>query len=446
MTNIKELAEKALVNRQKLPDIFGPETLKPSYDGLGLVNIPALALQLLGVEADGKTAPPFNPDLYGDPEISRGWQQFLANGPINHVVVLLVDALGYDQLESQFRKGEAPNLARAANHPLNFFVPLTSVYPSTTTTALTAVATARTPQEHGIMATTVQFPRIGAPINLIHFSFASDNTPISTKLLNPDTLLPVPNIYKTFIENGIQASQINYYQFENSTISRFCSAGSGAKFVPYHTPAGCFTALRQTLENTTDSQKSYTYAYIPTIDTTAHAYGPLSATYEAELAVLDFAFQREIVEKLKRPDVLFILTADHGQRATSTPHIAWLNEHPELMRLMSAPAAGEGRAAYVYLRNGEEVLEKARAYIQTTFGDEFLVLTKAEALAGGLFGDPEQEAGQECLDRLGDLILLPRRDWQARQAVKEKYEVYPGVHGGLSRAEMLIPFLAMRLG
>jgi predicted AlkP superfamily pyrophosphatase or phosphodiesterase len=401
------------------------------------------------VTGDGQTVPPADPSLFGIPEVTEAFDELINRSPINHVIVLVMDALGYDQLVSQFRKGEAPYLAAAAHNPRNFFAPFTSVYPSTTTTALTSLATARPPQEHGIMGTTNYFPNVALSVNLIHFSHAYDHTiTVSEKMVNPDTLLPVPNVYTLCDNEEIPTQQVNYYAFRNSSISRFCSANSRSKYVPYITPAGCFTALRQVLETTT-AEKSYTYAYVSTIDSTAHTYGALSEYYEAELANLDFSLQREFFGKIERPDTLLILTADHGQIIGDTDNrTVWLHEHPELTRLLVAPLGGEGRAPYLYLKHGTEIAEKARNYIKTHFGENFLVLSKAEALAAGLFGDPEKPPFDECADRIGDLVLCARNGWQIRQSVNstERYLQPLGVHGGLARAEMLVPFLAMRLG
>ena len=74
------------------------------------------------------------------------------------------------------------------------------------------------------------------------------------------------------------------------------------------------------------------------------------------------------------------------------------------------------------------------------------MITKQQAIAAGLLGLSHQSVGMECSDRLGDLILLPCNDWVCRQQVtlEERRSNLAGIHGGLSRAEMLIPFLAYR--
>ncbi|NWJ48038.1 MAG: alkaline phosphatase family protein [Chloroflexi bacterium] len=448
MSNLKEIAERNLLQKQQLPDFFGSDMVRPSYDGLGLTNIPALALKLLG--AEGATVPAYNPTMYNSNEISGAFEQLTKQSPINHIVVLLIDALGYDQLENQIKAGKVPSFEQVTQNPHNFYAPITSVYPSTTTTALTSVATARAPQDHGIMGTYNFFPDLGVSVNLIRFAAAFDSSlSISTQHLNQETLVPVPNIFTMLERKGIKTSQINYYAFENSGISRFTSSGSKAKYNGYYTPADAMATIRQSIEQLPvgGKQKSYTYAYISTIDTTAHAYGPLQPNYEAELAAIDFSLKREILSRLQREDVLLIITADHGQIHGPDDRIVWLNDHAALTSALITPVTGESRATYLHLRNGTGVLERTRAYIEAKFKGQVVALTRNEALAAGLFGEPEKEPSQQCLDRVGDLVLCPLDNWQVRQRLKgvDRLSFLVGVHGGLTRAEMLVPFLAMRL-
>jgi hypothetical protein len=452
MLSLTEEAEAALVERQRLPENFGPEAVRPGYDGLSLANVPALAAQILAPETldkteFGPTVPPLDPALLDRPEINAAFQRLLADGPINHVVVLLMDALGYDQLKSQATAGYVPGLQNAIQNRDNFFIPLTSVYPSTTTTALTSVATARTPQEHGIMGTVNRFPELGSLVNLIYFGPTTSYTSFAEKYLNPDTLVPVANIYKRLESAGVKCEHINFHGFKNSSISRFTTADSQAEFIGYLTAPTAFATLRQQLASKPDdgSLKSFTYCYVSNVDNVAHRYGPLTKNYEAELAALDFSLNRELFSPLKgRKDILLMLVADHGQRQIDPQKVAWLHQHPELTRLQVAPVGGERRAAYLYLKPG--TVETAQRYIEANFGEHFLVLGKDEALEMGLFGLTGQKVSPQAEDRLGDLIMIPCQDWIVRQFVTadDSGPGSTGVHGGLSRAEMLIPFLAMR--
>ncbi len=455
MSNIYELAEQALLKRQKLPDNFGPDALRPAYDGLSLANVTTQALEWLAPDAPRLGAenpvPGLRPELLGDEQVSQRWQKWQSAGPINQVVVLLMDALGYDQLKAMMTGGVAPNLARAAERDQTFFMPLTSVFPSTTTTALTSVATGHAPAQHGIMGTWVYMREIGTIVDLIGYrpAVAPTNQSFLDSQLDPDTLVPVPNIYRRLEAANVQTEIVNLYQFKGSSISRFTSAGSqaGQEFYNgYLTPADGFSQLRRRIEINRRAQlKTFTYAYIPNIDSSAHRYGPLSTSYQAELAALDFTLQHELFEPLAgQPDVALLLVADHGQRNVEQDKILWLEDHPALTRMFTVPHTGESRAGYLHIKHGCE--EQVQNYVKQNFGEDFLALSKKEAVEQGLFGLAGQALGPECEDRIGDIMLIPTGNWVARQhtaTTGRNYSVL-GNHGGLSRAEMLIPFLAYR--
>jgi hypothetical protein len=454
MSQIFATAEAKLLVRQALPETFGFEAIAPSYDGLGLGNIAALPSHWLCPEAplisEQPPLPPFNPHLLATQAVTEAWEHWLHQAPINHVVFLIADGLGYDQLISLINDKDVPGLTTACHSPQAFFMPATSVYPTTTVTALTSAATAYAPAQHGIIGTNLYLPELGSVVNFLGFrpSIAPTNAPYLDTQLNPDTLIPVPNRYVAMEKAGVDVGIVNLQYFKQTSISRFTTADSQVGtdgFRGYLTPTDGLVQLRQRLQETENRGKSFTFMYIPNLDTSAHRYGPLSPSYRAEIAALDFALQRELLQPLRgRKDVVLLFTADHGQRLTSADKTLWLNDHPTLTQMLFVPVTGESRSRFLHLKHGME--NDAINYIQTNLAEEFTVVSKQQAIASGLLGLVNQSVGVECSDRLGDLILLPRHDWVCRQQLtsEERRSSLVGIHGGLSRAEMLIPFLAYR--
>ena len=99
---------------------------------------------------------------------------------------------------------------------------------------------------------------------------------------------------------------------------------------------------------------------------------------------------------------------------------------------------------FLHLKHGAE--SEVVDYLQQNFSENFLVVNSSEAVELGLFGSPTKPMSMESYDRIGDLLLIPKTDWICRQQVtnEERHRGPIGIHGGLSRAEMLIPFLAYR--
>jgi Type I phosphodiesterase / nucleotide pyrophosphatase len=456
MAKIFAVAEEALLTRQKLPEAFGDEAIRPSYDGLGLANIPALAMQWLCPDApylsEEPALPPFNPELLAVPAVTDAWKSWLNLAPINHVVLLVMDALGYEQLQTLIQSKDTPGLAKACGSPQAFFMPATTVFPSTTVTALSSGATAYAPAQHGVMCTNVYLRKIGSMVSILRWrpSTAPTSASYSDSQLNPDTFLSVPNIYLRMEKAGINVGIVNYHGFKKTSISRYTTVGSEAGnsgYISYITPADGFAQLRDRLLGNYDQGKSFTYMYVPNIDAAAHYFGPLNSSYRAEAAALDFALNRELFEPLAgRSDVVFILAADHGQRCSDPDKVLWLSEHPELTKLMFTPASGESQARFLHLKHGAE--NTAKDYVEKYLSENFSVVSKAEAVELGLFGLPKQPLSMDCSDRVGDMLLIARNGWICYEHKRLDEEGHPdinaGVHGGLSRAEMLIPFLAYR--
>jgi hypothetical protein len=449
-------AAASLLHRQRLPIDPDEAMVRPSYDGLGLANVAVTPLSWLAPtavdDAQADLLRPFTASLYDDDEVMQAWWDWEIAAPIKHVVVLLMDGLGHDQLRVLIQEGVTPNLGHAIRAPHAFYAPITTVFPSTTTTALASLATGLAPAGHAVMGTTLYLREIGSTVNMIFHRPAVAPTPASynDRQLNPDLLVPGPNLFRRLEAAGVHAEIVNAAQYHWSSISRYTGSGSLALkdgFNGYLTPADGLAQCRERLLANGDRGKTYTYCYIPSVDSTAHAYGPLAPEYRAEAAALDFSLRRELLDPLAgRPDVVLLLVADHGQVRAWPEKTLWLNDHAELMAMLAAPLTGDGRAGYIYVRPG--ALEATLTYVRGRLGDRVHAVTREEAVEAGLFGPSARPLSAMAADRVGDIILLPRTDWVVRQQLGtgERTAGFAGVHAGLSRAEMLIPFLAYRMG
>jgi len=102
--------------------------------------------------------------------------------------------------------------------------------------------------------------------------------------------------------------------------------------------------------------------------------------------------------------------------------------------------SGENRLPYLFPKNGyhNEVIELIKEHFQ----DDFIAIPSKIAIEKGLFGLGKLHPTLE--DRLGEWVLIPQGNaylWWSWQ----KENPLLGRHGGLSKEEMLIPFLAINL-
>jgi hypothetical protein len=86
-------------------------------------------------------------------------------------------------------------------------------------------------------------------------------------------------------------------------------------------------------------------------------------------------------------------------------------------------------------------VEAGREYIERSWPGQFTFLDPVFAVEAGLFGPGPYHP--RLFDRLGDLIVLARRDAYLWWSNKKDHLF--GRHGGLSPDEMLVPFLGVNL-
>ena len=121
----------------RLPGLdLGGQFVYPAYAGGSILNLPATICQALGVEPLGGL--PLSPGLVVD-----------LPADIRRVILVLVDALALHRLQRWMSDGTAPVWQQLAQGGM--LSALTSVVPSTTSTALTTLWTGKSPSEHGVV-------------------------------------------------------------------------------------------------------------------------------------------------------------------------------------------------------------------------------------------------------------------------------------------------------
>ena len=409
--------------KEHLPEEF----ILPHYSGYSIANIPATVAALLGVELAG-AAPPLPAHLWAD----------LATG-VQSVVIVLLDAVGYLHLRRMLSEEDSAlrRLAQAGR-----LAPLTSVFPSTTVVALTTLWTGRTPLGHGFLGTKLLLSDQGVLANMLHLSPAAHRQP--EELLDwgwePEEFVTVPSLAQQLTAGGAQAVAHTPLPFIGGGLTRIFLRGmtSVRGYVGF---SDMWVNLRRTIIQRR-GKPLFASAYWGSTDSIAHLYGPDAEPFRAELHHLARSLDEDFLAPLPaaaQEGTLLIITADHGQTATPPERAVRLSDHPALQQMLLIPPAGEPRAAYLYVRPGQA--DALRAYVAEFLADRFLLLEMDRALAAGLFG-PE-EPTPELRARLGDFLLLARND--SRLIVGEEPMPFHGHHRSLTREEMLVPLLMVRL-
>ena len=375
----------------------------PDYHGGSIVNLMASLIGALGGEEE----------LYAP-------LRLLAPREIGtrSVVLLVIDGLGYEYLQEQRPAGA---LARHLKGRM------TSVFPSTTATAITTFLTGTAPQHHALTGWFMYFREIAAVAAVLPYRTRQAGTPLG---LAPETLLEhVPVFDRIPVRSYSVAPQdIAHSAFNSAHLGR-------ARLEPYAT-------LEQMLETTTrlvraPGERRYVYAYWPELDRLGHMHGMNSPEAAAHLARLDEAFAGFLAD-IAGSDTSVVVTADHGFVDSTPARTIALERHPRLVRSLVLPLCGEPRAAYCYVSPDRRdafvdyVNEHLSAYAEL-YESEFLI-------DSGWFGLGTPHP--RLRERVGDYTLVMKdnaiiEDWLPGEKRFRKI----GVHGGTSTREMYVPLI-----
>jgi hypothetical protein len=379
---------------------------RPDYHGGSLVNLIATLSAACGARPPHETLTLLPPERIGR----------AAN-----VVFFLVDGLGYNYLRDAGRGGAlAEHLAGS----------ITSVFPSTTATAITSTFTGLMPQAHAMTGWFCWFPESDVIAAPLPFRRRGDDCALTELAIEPRTLYAFPPLLDALAVRTFVVSQDRIVDSEYSR-----HFGGRAKRLGYENLAGLVDAVVTAVRS--GAERKYVYAYYPELDTVAHRHGIASAQASARLAAIDAAFA-DLLKRLAGTNSAIIVSADHGFIDTPASDALELEHYAALGELLRQPLSGEPRVAYCHTKPGcgQRFAERAREIL----GSRADVRMSAELIAEGWFGPGAVHP--RLAERVGNVTLIMRGHHTIKDHVPgEKRHLLIGNHGGLTEDEMLIPLV-----
>ncbi|HNZ14281.1 MAG TPA: alkaline phosphatase family protein [Anaerolineaceae bacterium] len=399
-----------------------PTAVYPAYQGQSLVNLPGTICKLLGAEP------------LGAPALAPEWLEPLGER-YQHVVMLLVDGLGLQYFQRFLDTAPWKDWLNEAA-----LLPLTSVTPSTTATALTTLWTGATPAEHGILGYEMWLKEYGMVSNMIlhcGMTSAGDVGGLRRSGFDPLTFLPVPTLGGHLKAQEVKVSAFTHQSIAYSGLSQMLHRD--AELMAYKTLNDLWVTLSDWLDTHAD-ERTYTYVYWGDIDELSHRYSPDDIRPALEFATFAFTLRSFVQQRqmTSHHDTLMLMTADHGQIHTPRQEAFDLRNHPKFTACLTMGPTGENRLPYLFLRSGMEA--QAEDYIQKTWPGMFRVFPTETILQSGLMGDDIYALTPQ---RMGDRVVVPQDHaywWWAN-----KDNPLQGRHGGLTAQEMLVPLFALPL-
>jgi hypothetical protein len=376
--------------------------MRPDYSGGSLVNLIASIVAARG-------GAPLHPALANLPasELSDA----------RNIVLLIVDGLGDNYL---VRRGAGSELARRRRGSL------TSVFPSTTASAITTSYTGRTPLEHGLTGWFTYFGEAGCVSAALPFRSRGDYLPLARRGVTPEQIYISNGVFEQLPVQSVVVTCKDIIDSEYNI--RHCR---GAQRVAYETLDELVAAIEAAVKST-DARK-FVYAYWPVYDMVSHRHGSESAEAFEQFSKIDAAFG-ELVARLAGTESLVIATADHGFIDVAPEES--LELPPGLASQLRFPLCGERRVAYCHVHDPYPFIRLATEWL----GERAEVLPSKALVDQGWFGPGAPHP--RFAERIGDVALVMR----GRYAVKdwtpgESRHLHIGNHGGTSEDEMLIPLI-----
>jgi hypothetical protein len=392
-------------------------TVRPLYDSYCFSRIPGTVYNLLTGSSDPALPPEILPGVAYD-----------------KVILLFIDAFGWRFFEQY---SDHPFLQRFIKDGI--VSKLTSQFPSTTAAHYTTMQTGLEVGQHGIFEKTYYEPLVDSMIAPLIFSYGDERAynSLYSAGIAPEAFYP-----KVTLSQRLSEKRIKPYLFQDRDTYSDIMANGAHTIVPFRTLPTGLVNLAEAVAAEPD--RAFFFLYFGVLDAVAHAYGPGSRQFAAEVDACLTAIERLILPVLKTDNTLLIVTADHGHTEISPETTIYLNEHvPDIARMIKTNQRGEmltpcgsPRDYFLYIR--QECLDEAQQMLTEAFEGHADVRSVRDLIAQGYFGS----VSDTFLGRAADLVILPHDHgsvWWGRDSQTAR-----GYHGGLSANEMETVFMALK--
>ena len=355
----------------------------------------------------------------------------------DQVLLILIDGLGWQALhehqDSDFYKLFDANGVVSR---------LTSQFPSTTAAHLTSLACGLPVAETGIFEWYYYESKLDQVIVPLQFRPARNKLAESLGLENISgaDIFPSPHFFNEINSAGIRTIAALKKNYATSSYSSHMFGGS--QVIPYSSISQAMRCINSALH---EDRPALAYLYIDSVDSTTHCYGPSTSRTNKCIRKVLKDLNRAILSLQRNKKLLVLVTADHGHISVSPSTTLYVNKLlPNIESMLRANKkeeriqfAGSPRDLFLYAVDNRkaELMEQ----LSRCLAEKALVLD-IETVAPQLFGN---QMSQRLLDRLGNILILPLPGesvfWYEAGLFEQKFL---GHHGGLSAAEMYIPFLS----
>ena len=345
--------------------------------------------------------------------------EILSKKNYKNVVLLILDGLGDIVLK---------NIDESGYFRKNQIDVVTSVYPSTTTAALTTYYAGKPPFETGWIAWSQYFKEYGKNIDML--SHMQSLTGLNIKNARLDVFKEIVNYKTIFNQIEESANDVKAYEIMPSYSDRRSKRTIKADSIDEITENIAFLCK--------NDDKKFIMAYSDNPDGLLHKYGTKSDEVK-EFVIETENKIKELCDNLGN-DTIIIISADHGHKDIEKSYS--ILDYPMLQKCLLMPPSLESRCITFWVKeNMKEEFEKA---FNKDFKEEFILMSKEEFLNKNMLGFGNMH--NKIDDFLGNYIAV---SISGSIIVLENYlekgkGVKKSTHCGLTRDEMEVPIIVLK--
>lgn len=341
------------------------------------------------------------------------------NKKYRNIVFIILDGLGEHILNNHSPKGYLSS---------NKIDCLTSVYPSTTTAALTTYYSGKPPYETGWIAWSQYFKEYGRAIDMFSHKESYLGEDISKARINVfDTVVK----YSTVFEK-IEKANSNIKAYE--IMPKYSEKRSKRSIVADNVDE-VIDNIEMLCEN---HGEKFIMAYSDNPDGLLHKHGTDSEEVKAFIKETEKKIE-DLANKVS-DDTLIIISADHGHKNIEKAYT--LLDYPEILECLYMPVSLESRVIGFWVKEDKRIEFEERFNKQ--FQEEFWLMTKEEFLSKNFLGYGDKH--HKIDEFLGNYIALSVSSSiiKIETFLAEGKPVKKSTHCGLTKEEMEVPLIVLK--
>lgn len=380
-----------------LEKIFNKEGFViPNYDKSNIVDLVRLLYNYCGMN-------------FKETKSMQELRKYISNK--KHIVLILVDGMGSDLLDN------LPGLFYN-----NKKMDIQTVFPTATGCILTTVATAKYPSSTGIFG----WFGYNRKLDLNYYTLLTKERNSKEDLkINLKKIFKRPSVFNELKRKTV-VLQPNHLL--NSQYTNYCASPSIRKGYSDYDEAV------DIINNEVNSKEdTFTYLYIPFVDTLEHQNGPYSKPVYDEVKKIEMKIKN--LFPLNK-DTEIIVIADHGQIPIKSVVYMDLNKYDKYF--YAYPSIDMGTSTFFVKKDKYKEFEKE---FHKDFDDKLILFKKDEFVKRNMFG---KRMTKYANDSLGEYISLCKRGYAFNSDYHEDNIFPKGNHTGLTKEELMIPLIVFK--